>query len=217
MRDGTTNSNDTLKLMLQTKNQILDDIYESYGEINESQEERLTDLDIKIPEKVDGWAWTLMKNGGIDKEIELLKEKKISIEEMINRLQTGKEKRKVSVNEILRLSGTERIDGNDYWLKRTVSKSSRVIISKVENEYKTYQLPKISNTEYQIIIDILEYLIQTEAGEISNEEMNLSISILAKFKDDKLETCGVKDLPNSHQAIETQTSPTIRIYKRTHN
>ncbi|MDA3861516.1 MAG: hypothetical protein PF445_09840, partial [Melioribacteraceae bacterium] len=210
MRDGTVSSNDTLKFMLQTKNMILDEIYDSYGEIDETQEEQLLELDINIPEKVDGWAWTLMNNGVIDSEINLLKEKKRSIDEMINRLKSGKDKRKTSVNDILRQNGLERIDGCDYWLKRDTSKSTRVIISKVEAQYKTYQLPKLSNSEYQILIDILDYLIETEANEISQDEFNLTSSILTKFKEEKVETCGVTELPKNHTALEVTTTPTIR-------
>ncbi|PIQ07601.1 MAG: hypothetical protein COW71_16240 [Ignavibacteriales bacterium CG18_big_fil_WC_8_21_14_2_50_31_20] len=155
-----------------------------------------------------------MNNGAIDKEIELLKEKKQSIDEMINRLKNGKDKRKISINEILRHNGLDRIDGGEYWLKRDTSKSTRVIINKVEDQYKTYQLPKLSNSEYRILIDILEYLLETEAGEISKDEFYLTSSIITKFKVEKLETCGVKDLPKDHEALEITAIPTIRIYNK---
>lgn len=211
MKDGTVSNKNTLQSMLLTKHLILEDIYDSFGEIDEGQEKQLLDLDVNIPHKIDGWAWTLMKNGGIDKEIELLKDKKKQIEEMIQKLERGKDDRKTYVNNILSQNGLERIDGNDYWIKSDVNVSRNVIISKVEDHFKTYQLPKLSYQEYELLIGVFTYLTDNVES-ISPDDLTRAINLLVKFREEKVESCGVKDLPKDHPSIEAVNKPTVRIY-----
>ena len=73
----------SLNSMLFIKNTILNSIYENEGEISAEEDNELTKFDINIPTKVDAWAWLLMKDGGIDKEIDLLTERKKTIDTTI--------------------------------------------------------------------------------------------------------------------------------------
>ncbi len=193
---------ESLHQMLFIKNTILDNIYDNDGEIIEDDYQKLIDLDLSIPTKVDGWAWVLVKDGGIDKEIELLTERKKAFEDMIYKLKSAKERLKIRLNDILKQYDLERIDGNNFWIKRDVSTSSRVILDKVEDEYKTYELPKLSNDEYQKLIKLLE-----------NHSVDIDLfNLLDKFSNEKSEHCGVKSLPAGHPAIEVSITPTVRIY-----
>lgn len=193
---------ESLHQMLFIKNTILDNIYDNDREIIDDDYQKLIDLDLSIPAKVDGWAWVLVKDGGIDKEIELLTERKEVFEDMIYKLKSAKDRLKLRLNDILKQYDLERIDGNNFWIKRDVSTSSRVILDKVEDEYKSYELPKLSNDEYQKLIRLL----------VTCSDDPTLFGLFDKFSRDKTELCGVKSLPAGHPAIEVSIIPTVRIY-----
>lgn len=194
----------SLQEMLYTKNIILNDIYENDGEITDEEDNQLMQLDISLPAKVDAWAWMLMNNGGIDKEIELLIDRKKAIDEIIHKLKSTKDRMKVRANDILRHNGLERIDGVNFWFKRDVSRTSRVIMSKVEDHYKSYELPKLSYDEYEQLIYVLE----------SEPNIYTMMNLVNKLKTQNEENCGVKSLPKDHPAIDLRETPTIMIYQR---
>jgi hypothetical protein len=75
-------------------------------------------------------------------------------------------------------------------------------LDKVEDEYKTYELPKLSNDEYRKLIKLLEN---------HSEDIDL-FNLLDKFSNEKTGHCGVKTLPIGHPAIEVSITPTVRIY-----
>ena len=85
------NANVSLQQMLFIKNCILNDIYQNDGEILPDEDDELTRLDLAIPTKVDAWAWLLMKGGGIDKDIELLTERKKAIDDNHSKTEIHKE------------------------------------------------------------------------------------------------------------------------------
>ena len=197
----------SLQQMLFIKNSILDNIYDNYGEISNEEDLKLLQLDVNIPAKVDGWAWTLMKDGGIDKEIEMLTDRKKAFEEIISKLKTAKERLKMRANEILNQFDLEKIEGNNFWIKRDVSTSSKVILSKVEDELKSYELPKLSFTEYDLIrqsIDNYNSSLETDDPVV--------IRLREKINEEAIQSCGVKSLPDGHSAIELTETPTVRIY-----
>jgi hypothetical protein len=197
----------SLQQMLFIKNTILDNIYDNYGEISNDEDLKLLQLDVTIPSKVDGWAWTLMKDGGIDKEIEMLTDRKKAFEEIISKLKTAKERLKIRLNDILNHYDMERIDGSNFWIKTDVSTSSRVILDKVEDELKSYELPKLSFFEYDLIrqaIDNYNLSLETDDSAV--------IRLREKIKEEAIQSCGVKSLPDGHSAIELTETPTVRIY-----
>ena len=208
----TTHQASSLQQMLVLKNQLLDDIYESFGELNEEQSQALTYLDIHLPEKVDAWAWTLMKGGGIDKDIELLQERKSHIQEVINQLKRGKERLKARANQILRMNSLDRIEGSQFWFKREVSTSTSVNLAKVEDSYKTFELPKLSFQEYSLLITALQDVLEMNRIQYDMEQLGLLGLLLKKLQEEKSESCGVKSLPANHPALEVTETPTIRIY-----
>ena len=189
--------------MLYIKNLILSNIQDNDGEILQDDEEKLISLEVNLPVKVDAWAWLLMNNGGLDKEIDLLTERKKAIDESIQHIKSTKERLKTRANEILRRNNLESIKGNYFQLKRAISKTSRVIMSKVEDDLKSYELPKLSYSDYSDLLIALEQY---------DEQKDVQ-RLLTKLKAEKLESCGVKSLPAGHTAIETREEPTIRIYK----
>ena len=193
----------SLQQMLYIKNIILSNIQDNDGEVLPDEEGKLMSLELNIPVKVDAWAWLLMNNGGLDKEIDLLTERKKATDESIQHIKSTKERLKARANEILRRNNMDSIKGNYFHLKRATGKSSRVIMSKVEDEFKSFELPKLSFIEYSDLLAALELY----------DEQKDTQCLLAKIKDEKLESCGVKSLPVGHIAIETREEPTIRIYK----
>ncbi len=203
------NANESLQQMLFIKNCLLNDIYEKDGEILPSEDNELTRLDLAIPSKVDAWAWLLMKDGGIDKDIELLTERKKAIDEIIQKLKSTKGRLKAKANEILRQNKLEKIEGNNFWFKRDVSRTSRVIISLVEDEYKSFELPKLSYEEYCTLKNALEEHMET--SEVNYHSM---FTLATKLKDEVVESCGVKTLPENHKAIEVKEEQTIRVYEK---
>lgn len=201
-----SNVSESLHQMLFIKNTILDQIYDNDGEIIEGDYQKLMDLDLSIPAKVDGWAWVLVKDGVIDKEIELLTERKKAFEDMIYKMKSAKERLKVRLNDILMQYGLERIDGNNFWIKRNVSTSSKVILSKVEDELKSYELPKLSFSEY----DLIRQSIDNFNSNLETDDL-IVIRLREKIKEEVIQTCGVKSLPDGHIAIESTETPTVRI------
>ena len=197
------NPRQSLQQMLYIKNIILSNIQDNDGEILQDDEEKLINLEVNLPVKVDAWAWLLMSNGGLDKEIDLLTERKKAIDESIQYIKSTKERLKTRANEILRRNNLESIKGNYFQLKRAISKTSRVIMSKVEDDLKSYELPKLSYSDYSDLLIALEQY---------DEQKDVQ-RLLTKLKAEKLESCGVKSLPAGHTAIETREEPTIRIYK----
>lgn len=197
----------SLQQMLFIKNTILDNIYDNEGEILNEEDLKLLQLDVTIPAKVDGWAWTLMKDGGIDKEIEMLTERKKAFEDIISKLKTAKERLKIRLNDILNHYDMERIDGSNFWIKRDVSTTSKVILSKVEDELKSYELPKLSFAEYDLLRQSIDnYNLSLETDD------QVVIRLREKIKEETIQSCGVKSLPDAHSAIELTETPTVRIY-----
>jgi hypothetical protein len=197
----------SLQQMLFIKNSILDNIYDNYGEISSEEDLNLLQLDVNIPAKVDGWAWTLMKDGGIDKEIELLTDRKKAFEEIISKLKTAKERLKMRANEILNQFDLEKIEGNNFWIKRDASTSSKLILSEVEDELKSYELPKLSFSEY----DLIRQSIDNYNSSLETDDP-MVIRLKGKINEEVIQSCGVKSLPDDHSAIEVTETPTVRIY-----
>ncbi len=217
MKDGavvTIDHKQSLHDMLLTKNLLLEDIYENNGEIDNQQSDSLVELDTSIPVKVDGWAWTLKKEGAIDKEIELWQDRKEVVEQIIKSLRNGRDRLKTRAHHIMLMNHFDRIDGNQFWIKREISKSRTVILDKVEDEYKKYELPTLDYVHYTALVEAVDsYAIACSKDD--SKELFRTISELQYYIREQIEIkCNVTDLPNEHVAIVTEEKPTVRIYPK---
>ncbi len=217
MKDDThtiVDKKQSLQAMLVTKNLLMDAIYESDGEIDDQQSESLMELETNIPVKVDGWAWTLMKNGAIDKEIELWQNRKEVVENIIKSLRNGKDRLKARAHQIMHMNELERLDGNQFWIKRTFSENRSVFIENVEEMYLKYQLPVMNHSEFAI----LEKITRLNEGLLKEllepNEIHTLYEIAEKLAVETHTKCNVTDLPIDHKAIFTEVRPTVRIFAK---
>lgn len=204
----------SLREMLVVKNILLDFTYENLGEISDEQVTVLSELEIRIPEKIDGWAWTLTNNGAIDKEIELWQQRKEVIENVIKTLKNGKERLKSELHRIMAINGLERLDGNQFWIKKTISENRSVTIEKVEKEYLRYQMPVMTYSEYSIFDKILRLNEEKLKELFTPVEIPILKEITEKLSVELHTKCNVTDLPNDHQAIKTEENLSVRIYNQ---
>lgn len=204
----------SLREMLSVKNLLLDCVYENFGEISDEQVTVLSELEIRIPEKIDGWAWTLTNNGAIDKEIELWQQRKEVIENVIKTLKNGKERLKVELHRIMAINGAERLDGNQFWIKKTISENRSVALEKVEKEYLKYQMPVMTYSEYSIFDKILRLNEEKLKELYTPDEIPILKEIGEKLSVELHTKCNVTDLPNDHQAIKTEEKQSVRIYNQ---
>ena len=93
-------------------------------------------------------------------------------------------------------------------LRRTTVECSKVILNKIEDEYKTFQLPKLSHNEYQLVCEALNKLNETK----ERDDPGL-LHLQSRLTNQIEESCGVSDLPKGHPAIEVQEGMTVRIYQ----
>ena len=217
MKDGaviTSNQKQSLQEMLVTKNILLDSIYENNGEIDNQQAETLMELDTNLPVKVDGWAWTLKKDGAIDKEIELWQDRKEVVEGIIKVLRNGKDQLKARAHQIMLMNHLDRIDGNQFWIKRDTSRTRSLMMEVVEDEYKKYELPTLTNNQYKLLLNMIAHFNGTLKKDLPFDSIYSAIELEEMIANRKTEKCNVTDLPDGHRAIVIEERPTVRLFAK---
>ena len=209
-----TDHKQTLNDMLVTKNILLDSIYENDGEVNDQQEESLKLLENNLPVKVDGWAWTLMKNGAIDKEIELWQQRKDFMNEIIKTLKNGKDRLKLRAHQIMLMNNLDRLDGTQFWIKRDISRAKSLMMDVVEDEYKKYELPVLSNNQYKLLLNMVKHFNGTLRNDLPFDSIYTAVELEEMIEKQKTEKCNVTNLPDGHCAIVIEERPTVRIYPK---
>ncbi len=210
----TNDHRKTLNEMLVTKNILLESIYANDGEIDDQQLKSLEELENNLPVKVDGWAWTLMKNGAIDKEVELWLQRKEVIDGIIKVLKSGKEKLKAHAHHIMQLNHLDRIDGSQFWIKRDFSKSKSLMMELAEDQYKKYELPTLNDTQYKLLLNMVKHFNGTLKKDLPFESIYTAIELEELLEKNKTEKCNVSDLPEGHCAIVSEERPTVRVFPK---
>ncbi|MDP4194828.1 MAG: hypothetical protein Q8940_07255 [Bacteroidota bacterium] len=198
----------TLKEMLVEQALLLEDILDSV--MNDEQERQLIRLEAHLPWKVDGWISVLKKDGALDYQKEKLKEKTLEIAELIDAIDDEKKKKLFYLHDIMTEMGLDRLDGNDFYMKKDVSYKTMVNMEAVEDKHKRWILPELKDDEFQLLLDILKDAIR----ELVVDDLSRANSLLSKLENNLNFKCGVKDLPEEHPALVREVTPTVRFYKR---
>ena len=82
-------------------------------------------------------------------------------------------------------------------------------MSLVEDEYKSFQLPKLSYEEYSTLNNALREYMET-----SEVNYHCMFTLATKLKEEVSESCSMKALPEKHRAIEMKEEQTIRVYQK---
>ena len=176
---------------------LMKQIHDNLGVIEDEEYEYLVNLQEQIENKVQAYLSIVSKDGLLDKEIQRM-------DELVNDIKAYKErlaKRKKFMEGILYKLAEEKgylvyDTGVTQYVKPFMKQSRSVEIEQVEDEYGTYILPKLTHDEFkELVSSINNHLLQSYIIAGANHKVN------------------VTDLPEGHRAIKTELIPSIKFVK----
>lgn len=126
----------------------------------------------------------------------------------------GKDRLKTHTNHILEANHLERVDGIQFLMNRDASKTKSIDIDLVEDEYKKYELPVLTNNQYRLLLNMIAHFNGTLKHDLPFESIYTAIELQEKIENAKVGKCNVSDLPEGHPAVEVKIAPSIRIFAK---
>ena len=195
--------------IVQRKLELENIFEEQYGEITEELEKVWEDNQIELKAKIDSYGYAIQT---LTQAIDMLKEKKKirdeRIKDAIKRLEINVEKMKQRLHHH---SNGEPLRGDEWSFHPYTSAVTKSIdTSKVEDEYISYVIPRLSQAEYDYLIEDVRMDIEGAKGNADYEALTLLQPLLQKIIGAEMDV-KTSDLPKEHPALVKEYKSSVRI------
>ena len=130
----TVNENQSLPQLVQSSHMLVQALLESGGELTAEIEQSLTEIDTKMPQKIDGYQAVLER---LEIEGEYWSQKASDFAKMASGCKKARERLKDTLKHAMKELGTDELIGNDCRFKLSNSKP-KLVINEVELDKAYY-------------------------------------------------------------------------------
>jgi hypothetical protein len=180
---------------------IIQDLNDNLGVIDDEQYAYLQKLQQNIEQKTQSYMAVVSKGGILDSEIQRIEEAIEQAESYKRKVQERKRFMENILNQLAQQSKEGFLTyntgaGTEIYMKPYFYKKTSIDINKVEDEYGSYVLPKLTNNEFKSLV-----------AQLSDKELQARIVGGVKHE------VTVTQLPDDHSSIQTELTPSVKFVK----
>ena len=199
--------------------EIMKQLSELEGDVtnNPEIEESLILIQNKIEQKTQAYISVTQKDGLIDREIASVKDMIAKAKDYIDKLEDRKGWIEGVINKLI-LEAPEKFlefdNGVKQYVKPFFKKKSEIDLTKVEEQWKSYQLPKMTFLQKEALQEAINaFLDDNELYLQDNPVLAQNAESLKEWMNDSKASCLLSDLPEGHSAISVALTPSYKIVK----